>query len=47
MVKVSINNIFEKEIGEGGSSYVYIAKAYLTFINSTDHKMDLQNDQKI
>ena len=47
MVKVQISNILKKEIGEGGSSYIYIAKAFLTFINSTDHNTYMQKDEKI
>jgi hypothetical protein len=47
MVKAQINNILPVGVGEGGSSFIYLAKVFLTFINSTDYKMYLQNDEKV
>lgn len=47
MVKVKINTILPVCIGEGGSSCIYLAKVFLTFINSTDYWTYLQNDEKV
>jgi len=43
MIKAEIKEMYAKPIGEGGFSQIYIARATLTFISSTDHTVYSNN----
>jgi hypothetical protein len=37
MVKMEVKGIYDKSVGEGGSSFIYKARTCLNFISSSDH----------
>lgn len=46
-VKIEIKGMLDKPIAEGGSSNIFLAQTYLTYVNSTDHNVYHKHEEKI
>lgn len=47
MVKMEVKGIYDKSVGEGGSSFIYKAKTCLNFISSSDHSCYSKEPEKL